>query len=255
MRSLIVLLVVCSSLGATDPVTVAPPIVPPIRLPGLPAVPVPMPPVAPAPVPVTKITADRLYVIDSDVALIVLGSPPGSIVATTEPGPLKIRARFADGTGKIETRLFKGKFVTTAEAGVTGRAELIVIPSGVTEERQVIRQTVDVDAGEGAQPPPDGPVPAGLYFMVIRPAGPALPEFQRVMSDPAWGDLLKAGHLVKDFAQPDAARLGATIPTGVTLPAVVTLSVSADGKRSVVVRQAIALPTTADGIRKLPEVK
>lgn len=132
------------------------------------------------------------------------------------------------------------------------------------DDGPVLVQTIDVRVGQGPRPPPEPPVPPGpidppaptptsLYFMVVRVDGPADAAFVRTMADPAWADLRKAGHLVKDFTLTDARRLGTTIPDGSTLPAVVTLSVSADGKKSTVVRDAIPLPTTTDAIRNLPE--
>lgn len=104
-------------------------------------------------------------------------------------------------------------------------------------------------------PPPDpvDPPKTGLYFMVIRADGPASPEFVRVMSDPAWGTLRQRGHRVKDFTATDARRLGAPVPAA--LPAVVTLTVSADGRESVVARGPVPLPTTSDGILALEAVK
>ena len=105
----------------------------------------------------------------------------------------------------------------------------------------------------GSEPPGTDPptTPTGLYFLIVRPDGPAHPEFTKYMGSPGWGELLKAGHLVKDKTLSGAASLGVTIPPGTALPAVVTLRVSADGKTSSVV-SVRPTPAPAD-IVKLPE--
>ena len=139
---------------AADP----PPNAGPIRLPviAVNADPKPMP----GPDAVAKLTADRLYVLDSDIPVIVLSSPPGLVTLTDEAGPLKVRGQFADGTGKYETRTFTGKFVYTVEASRTGRVELIVVPVGAKTSAEVIRRVIDVVAGDSPQPPQPGPGPA-----------------------------------------------------------------------------------------------
>jgi hypothetical protein len=119
---------------------------PPVRLPAD----CPAEPAAPAVVP--KLAPDRLYMLDSDVELVVLSSPKGLVRVTAEPGPLRVRGRFVDGGGKTETREYKGKFVYSVEAAATGRVELLVAPVGLKGEAEVVRRTLYADAGE---PPPD----------------------------------------------------------------------------------------------------
>lgn len=101
-------------------------------------------------------------------------------------------------------------------------------------------------------PPPDDPA-GKLYFLVVRPDGPAAPSLTKIMSLPEWQSLKGAGHSVGMATAKEAIPLRLGIPSGTTLPVVVTLRVSADGKSSVVVRPAIALPTTGEAIAKLPE--
>lgn len=105
-------------------------------------------------------------------------------------------------------------------------------------------------------PPPTDPQPqpGSLFFVVIRPDGAASAEFTRVMSDNAWNALRMAGSTVKDYGYKEACgQLGLCLPAGTTLPVVVTLRVSPDGKTSRVVRPAIPLPTTTAGIANLPQ--
>jgi hypothetical protein len=98
-------------------------------------------------------------VIDSDMPVIVLASPPGLVTVTTDTGPLKIRGKFVDGSGKTETRTYKGKSVTTVEAIGKGDVELLVIPEGVKTEGEILRRRLAVDAGTPDPPPGPGPGP------------------------------------------------------------------------------------------------
>lgn len=126
-----------------------------IRLPSAPLVPQPMPPADAA----VRLAADQLYVIDSDLPVIVLASPTGLVAITEDTGPLKIRGRFVGGTGGTETRTYSGKHVVTVEALASGRVELLVVPVGAKTPAEVIRRTLDVDAGEAPRPPPKPPEP------------------------------------------------------------------------------------------------
>ncbi len=100
--------------------------------------------------------------------------------------------------------------------------------------------------------PPPSPT-TSLFFLIVRPNGPASPEFVSILANPAWDDLRKLGHTVKDRTLDELGPLY-RIPTGTTLPCVVTLAVGADG-RSTVVRGPVDLPTTSDAIRRLAEVR
>lgn len=232
-----------------------------------PVIPVAAAPVDPGTVP--KLSVDRLYVIASDAPAIVHLSPKGLAKVTASPGPITVFAKFIDGGAGYEERTFKEKNVWRIQSLGTedgGRMEIAYIPVGATTDEEIIVKTVDVEGNKGPQPPPDKPPPDKpppdpqpvpvkplYYFLIVRPDGPASPEFTKVMSDPAWAELQKAGHSVKDKTLTDAGKLGLTLPVGQPLPTVVTLVVSADGTKSKVVRGPINLPTTSDGIRRLPE--
>lgn len=123
---------------------------PGIRLPEL-AVPTPMPRPASA---VSKLAADEWYIVDSDVPVLVLASPEGVVSVTEDSGPVKIRGKFADGAGKVESRTYKGKSVFTVEAIQTGRVEILIVPVGGTA-KDVIRRPLDVSSNVGPRPPPD----------------------------------------------------------------------------------------------------
>jgi len=124
-----------------------------IRLPDLPIPDVPKPP----PDSVVTLSEGQLYIIDSDVQLVVLSSPAGILTATEEKGPVKMRGEFVDKPGKVSTRTFKGPWVYTVDVVATGRAELLVVPLGFKTEKDVLRRTLD--ANLGPRPPPVPPVP------------------------------------------------------------------------------------------------
>jgi len=144
----------------------------PIRLPEL-AVPTPMPRPASA---VSKLASDEWYIVDSDVPVLVLASPEGVVTVSEDSGPVKIRGKFADGAGKVESRTYKGKSVFTVEAVQTGRVEILIVPVG-GDAKSVIRRTLDVSSNVGPRPPPDPtpdpkptPTPApytGKFSMVV----------------------------------------------------------------------------------------
>lgn len=114
----------------------------------------------PTPKPVTKLGKGHWYVIDSDLPLLVLASPQGLVSTHKDAGPIRLRGLFADGKGEIETREYKGKEVWSIEAEKSGRVELLIVKTGTVDPAEVIRVTLDVDAGEGPRPPPEpGPEP------------------------------------------------------------------------------------------------
>ena len=161
----------------------------PVRFP---AVGAPAPGDAPA-----VLTAERLYVIDSDVDAVVLASPQGLVKVIKEPGPLRVRGRFVDGAG-IETREFKGKWVFSVEPveGRVGDVELLVVPLGLKAEADVLRRRVKV--GDGPRPPPgpdvkpdpkpidppkpvdpSAPIPlSGFRVLIVFETGQGLPAAQ-----------------------------------------------------------------------------
>lgn len=182
--ALALVLVASAGVGAADP----------IRIPVGPVVPQPMPTPTPRPDAAVRLAGDALYVIDSDTPVIVLASPAGLVSITEEAGPIKVRGRFVDGLGKVETRTFKGKQVVTVEGLVSGRVELLIVPVGATKASDVIRRTIDVDTGTAPIPPPTpkvdpkvDPKPApiaadGLRVLVVYKANDnTMPEAQKAI--------------------------------------------------------------------------
>lgn len=128
---------------------------------------------------------------------------------------------------------------------------------GVVDGAAVPLVSLRVRSGAAPQPPPVTPDPGqpagGLYFVVVRPAGPASPAFTAAMSLPEWQTLRAAGHRVKDFDPARAVELlgAGVVPAGTQLPVVVTLREQPGG--STVVRGPVPLPTAGAGVLELPK--
>lgn len=103
---------------------------------------------------VDRISGEEWYIVESERELIVLTSPVGVIAVEPLTGPMTFRGRFAGGDNQVETRKFVGPFLYAVTAETAGKAELIVIPVGVSSADQVQRIVLTV---EGARPPP--PIP------------------------------------------------------------------------------------------------
>ena len=83
------------------------------------------------PVPVTSLSEDTWYVVESAVPLIVLHSPAGHVSVQPDQGPIKVRGKFVDGTGKTETRTFSSPHLYFINAVKAGKIELLIVPEGV----------------------------------------------------------------------------------------------------------------------------
>lgn len=115
--------------------------------------------VPPSPIPANNdvvIERETLYVVEADVELLAFTSPGGAVKVTKDVGPLRIRARFADGKG-VETRNFAAKHLVIVEALGEGRDELLIVPVGAKNESEARR--VFLRVGTLPQPPPPGPGP------------------------------------------------------------------------------------------------
>ena len=104
-------------------------------------------PVTPAAVTVLK--DDSWFVIEAEVPCLVLASREGYVLITPEKPPIKLRGKFADGQGKVETRSYTAKNIWIVEAITTGEVELLIVPEGAKDSSAVIRRTLVV----GSSPP------------------------------------------------------------------------------------------------------
>lgn len=251
----VVLLAGAAGIGATPDPT-APDNTKTIRIPGQP--PPPKPP-EPPPVGVQTLTQDRLFVIDSDVPVAVLSSPPGLVRTSEDVGPIRIRGLFIDGPDTVTSRTYKGKHVITVEPVAAGKVELLVVPFGLTKEGDIVRRQLDVVMGKGPQPPPKPdpkpdpkPVPVvATWIIVVEEKSNRTPEIAAVLNDQAMWRRIEAKGLkwgIYDPNSPDAIRLkypDALTAKGLTVPAVIALD--AAGK----VVTAVKLPATAAELENL----
>ena len=142
----------------------------------LPVVTVETPP--PQPMPATsvlKLSSEVYYVVEADVPVMILASPDGIVNVGSDTGPLKLRGKFIDGKGKVETRTYKGKYVYYIDQNGTasGNVELFVFAVGEPDAAKV--QRVKLVVGESPTPPgpsppgpnPPGPVPVTSFHVVL----------------------------------------------------------------------------------------
>ena len=131
-----------------------------IKLPVIVAPIPPVPPPAPGAVPV--LPAKVSYAIASNKPFFVLASPGQLVSVTYELGPITIKGHFIEAPEKYVSRKFTEKYIADVEAVGTGRVELVIVPSGVTKEADIIRRLVDCQVAPIPPPvPPVPPVPPG----------------------------------------------------------------------------------------------
>lgn len=259
-----ILLLASSPLLAADPATVVA-----TKTPfKFPATRTPIAPPATSPGDALTLAADSLYVIPSDEPFLLLASSPtlpvSPVTITREAGPLRIRGKFLDGDGKVETRTYSAKHLAIVEPvkDATGRVELIHVPVGATDEKAATRQLVDL--GHAPQPPPDKeiapppkpqpppvppepkPVPkAGPLWLVFVDDGASV-ETAKIATNPAFLARMKAaGHKVHVYGvnDPAAVRNGyAKAATKAGLPALVIVDEDGD------VVSAVPRPSTVAGV-------
>lgn len=206
-----------------------------------------------------KLSGETLYVIPHDEPFLLFESHPtlaaSPVTITRETGPLKIRGKFLDGSGTVETRTFSAKHLAIVEpvAGASGRVELIAVPAGVTSEKDASRQLIDVN--HGAQPPPDEkkieppkpvppdvspepkpkPVVSGpLYLVLVEELDERTPATAKLVNDVAFWTRMKARQVYfrpYDQDEPAAKEKGyveAATKANVGLPALILLDKDGD---------------------------
>ena len=100
---------------------------------------------------------DQLYLIQSDVALVVLASPAGVLQVTPAKSGAVIYSRFAGGTG-LEERQVTQQFAYIVRGIAAGTAELLVLPAGSSDVMDLRRRILTVTAAQ-TTPPDDRPRP------------------------------------------------------------------------------------------------
>lgn len=229
----------------------------PFRLPVIDSTPPAPQPVEPKPV--TVLPEDSFFVIESEVQAIVLHSPDGLLSVTEDQGPIRLRGKFAGGSGRVETKTFSGKYVYTIEGVRAGKAELILIPSGVVSSDQILRLMLSVN---GAQPPPDddkpkpGPTPpptphsGKVHLDIIEDVTNRTAETAVVLSKVVqWSELIDGGnsYLIRD-KDSTAAKMMQADYAGNDLPVVIVRDQS-----SKQVLRVMPLPEEFDTLKRLVE--
>ncbi len=153
------------------------------------------------------------------------------------------------GLSVFPSDLLTDKTVTVVVASKPGRYRVLAY-SGNGDGPSEPAQTVVVIGG-AVKPPPVDPVPPPTgevyYFAVIR-ADQATKEIADAMRLPAWDDVRKAGHLVKDIP---LSELPSGIARPTTLPVLVTLRQNSDGKTWTPIPGTKPMPTTDAQVREL----
>ena len=176
LRSLVILLLLCSALMGQEP-TPAPKVDPPNPWLIAPLVPVadktvtPSPAPTPSPDAVPVLQPRTMYVLQSDVKFFLIASPAGLVTIRQLPGPRDITGVFIDSAGTDEDRTYSRPFIAIVKAveGKHGRVELIGVPAaGVSDESEITRILIDI--GVAPQPPP-GPGPGPIVPPVVVPTG------------------------------------------------------------------------------------
>jgi hypothetical protein len=101
---------------------------------------------APTPPPVDEFSVDELYLIQSDIALHVIPSPPGVVQVTPVKSGSVIFSRFAGGKS-LEERQVERPHGYVLRGVTLGSVELIVLPAGSQDLGEMRRRTLTVRQG------------------------------------------------------------------------------------------------------------
>lgn len=106
------------------------------------------------------LTNEVVLMFETDAEVIFTSSPLGIVSVEKEPGPIRVRARFAQNPTKIQTRKYDKKWVYTIKPLNEGRCELMTWTVGETDAAKIQRFGVDVNLGPRPPPTPvDPPTP------------------------------------------------------------------------------------------------
>lgn len=141
------------------------------------------------------------------------------------------------------------------------KGRILLQADGVKDNQIVtlVKVMIDVDGPQAPIPPPVDPPkppvdpptkPVRHYFLIVRPDGPAKPDFVAVMGNAAWDKHRAAGRTVKEMTLTESLPIYKA-PAGTVIPFVVTLGVS--DTETKVIAGPVALPSDSAGIDKLAE--
>jgi hypothetical protein len=157
---------------------------------------------------VSKLNEETWLVIESPGPLMIFDFPEGLVEIDSDDGarPMKVKGKFADGTGKVETRTFTSKHLYFVNAVKAGQMEMLIIPEGAISKTQSQRHKIVV-MGQGPIPPPDPdpepepepepmPVPTGnVVISIVEDAQNRKPDTAILLNAMAgWNALKDAGN-------------------------------------------------------------
>lgn len=193
----------------------------------------------------------------------------GYVIVQPKTDAVSITYVALDGVYPIPAALLSDKRTFALPVGglADGQYKFMAVAAGKGGEQSSKLLVVTIGKGDVIPPPkkkePDPKEPAPkdpvtpatkFYFLIVRPDGAASPAFTKAMALPEWGQLRAAGHAVKDLTMSEAAGASLNLPTDpAQLPAVFTLVVSPDNKKSTLVRGAVPMPTVGAAVLDLPK--
>lgn len=110
---------------------------------------------------VSRLSEETWLIIESPGPLMIFDFPEGLVEVDSDDGarPMKVKGKFADGTGKVETRTFTSKHLYFVNALKSGEMEMLIVPEGAISKTQSQRHKITV-MGQAPNPPPGpGPIP------------------------------------------------------------------------------------------------
>lgn len=224
----------------------------------------PAPPPRPhAPKFISELSEETWLVIESPEPLLVTSSPLGHVAIQPEVGPVRVRGKFADGTGKVETRIFKSPNLYFINAVTPGKVEILIYHSKLTEEKDIPRYTLTVmgqspkpppipDPSPGPNPEPDTVKAENIRVCIIEDVLNRSPETAAVLNSlVGWTAFADAGNQYRlyDKSTKEPAGVAAVAAAGTTpLPAMVVY----DNKTGALIT-ATALPGSFSGFKTIVE--
>jgi len=153
---------------------------------------------------VSSLNEENWLVIESPGPLMIFDFPEGLVEIDSDDGarPMKVKGKFADGTGKVETRTFTSKHLYFVNAVKPGEMEMLIIPEGAINKTQSQRHKIVV-MGQAPNPPPDPPpgpgpmpVPTGnVSISIVEDVQNRKPDTAILLNAMAsWNSLKDAGN-------------------------------------------------------------
>lgn len=100
---------------------------------------------------INSLQDDEWYVIESNVRCISISSPSGIVDIHEDKAPddksrkIILKGKMAGSTkGRNEVREYDSEFVYTIEVIKSGTVEIIIIPEKLTDEKEIVRKTLNV---------------------------------------------------------------------------------------------------------------